>query len=79
MQAYLWVLLSLHAGLFISLHASLIKPMCFGLGFYEALGFAHSVKKTSVDCHHKGHIGRYHYSNSLTVSSCNLNWFDTTV
>ena len=35
------------------------------------------TEKLSVDCHHKGHI-RHHYSNSLTVSSCNLNWFDTT-
>ena len=33
-------------------------------------------KKLSIDCHHKSHIGRHHYSNSLTVSSCNLNWFD---
>ena len=28
--------------------------------------------KNFVDGHHK------HYSNTLTVSSCNLNWFETT-
>ena len=43
--------------------------------FIWVVGF---TKKLSVDCHHKGHIVRHHYSNSL-VSSCNLNWFDTTV
>ena len=37
------------------------------------------IEKLSVDCHHKGHVVRQHYSNSLMVSSCNLNWFDTTV
>ena len=27
----------------------------------------------------QGHIVIHHYSKSLTVSSCNLNWFDTAV
>ena len=43
---------------------------------WAAIGF---TKKLAVDCHHKNHIVRNHYSNNLTVSSCNLNWFDTTV
>ena len=41
--------------------------------FVWAVGFTENL---SVDCHHKGHIVRHHYK--LTVSSCNLNWFDTT-
>ena len=41
-----------------------------------AIGF---TKNLSVDCHHKGHIVRHHYNNSLMVSSCNLNWLDTSV
>ena len=32
------------SGGFISCMQSLIKPMCFGLGFYEALGFARASK-----------------------------------
>ena len=43
---------------------------------WATIGF---TKKLSINCHHKGHIVRQHYSNRLTVSSCNLNWFDTTV
>ena len=43
---------------------------------WAMIGF---TEKLSVDYHHKGHIVRHHYSNSLMVSSCNLNWFDTTV
>ena len=41
----------------------------------------HFVKKKNlfIDCHCKSHVGRHHYSNTLTVSSCNLNWFDTSV
>ena len=42
---------------------------------WATIGF---TEKLSVDCHHGGHIVRHHYSNSLMVSGCNLNWFDTT-
>ena len=60
------------------------KPQASSLKHMGFMRFAHFVwaigfTKNLVDCHHKGHIVRHHYNNSLTVSSCNLNWFDTTV
>ena len=73
--------------------SSLIKPKSKAHGFYEALHACRLInpsliscgstigftEKLSVDCHHKCYIARHHYSNSLTGSSCNLNWFDTIV
>ena len=60
--------------------SSLIKPKSkahgFQLGFKSPAHFVWATigftEKLSVDCHHKGHIVRHHYSNSLMVSSCHL-------
>ena len=57
-------------------HKAQVQSTWFSLGFKSPAHFVWATigftEKLSVDCHHKGHIVRHHYSNSLMVSSCHL-------